>query len=118
MASLKTLAERLIAAREALGYSQKEAAVKAGISQPSLWSLENGETKTTKHIVKLARALKQSAEWLESGEGEMGSRPEFRQESKCRSIGEASMGEAVAGGAQRNHAEGSRFAPVPVNATA
>lgn len=40
-----TIAARIIAAREAKGLSPAEFARLLGIKQPSLWGLENGETK-------------------------------------------------------------------------
>ena len=72
---MTTIGERIKAAREALGFSQDELARRVGIKQQSVAELESGKTRTTKHLLKFARALGQSPEWLDSGNGSMAQTP-------------------------------------------
>ncbi|MFG1172135.1 helix-turn-helix domain-containing protein [Erwiniaceae bacterium CAU 1747] len=71
--SMKTmnLAERLQAAMDKRGYTQASLAEAAGISQPSIWKIVTGKTRSTKRIVEIASALKVRPEWLLNGTGEM-----------------------------------------------
>lgn len=50
---------KIIAAREKAGLNQSELARKAGLSSPSIWALEKGETKMPKFVTlsSVARAL-------------------------------------------------------------
>lgn len=68
---MNTLAERVKAARDILGMSQKALADAIGIQQPSIAAIESGKAKNTKHLLAIAKALRQDPEWLESGEGSM-----------------------------------------------
>lgn len=66
---MDTLAQRLKTARQERGISQAEAARRVGIKQPTLSSLESGESKTTVHIAKFAAVYGVSALWLGEGRG-------------------------------------------------
>lgn len=70
---MKTLAERAIEAREATGLSQAEAARLIGISQPSLWEIENGKSMSLKGptLVKMAEVYGVNERWLQSNIGKM-----------------------------------------------
>ena len=70
---LMTVGGRVRYAREKLvkpkRLSQRALAKMAGISQPTLWALENGEGKTSR-IVDLATVLNVNPRWLARGEGQ------------------------------------------------
>lgn len=70
---LMTVGGRVRYAREKLAkpkrLSQRALARMAGMSQPTLWALENGEGETAR-IVDLAAALNVNVRWLARGEGE------------------------------------------------
>lgn len=70
---LMTVGGRVRYAREKLAkpkrLSQRALAKMAGMSQPTLWALENGEGETAR-IVDLATALNVNPRWLARGEGE------------------------------------------------
>ena len=68
MARTDSLAERVRAARAALGLSQAELAARVGIKQPSLAAIETGETRRPRFLLGLARALGVTPEWLENGD--------------------------------------------------
>lgn len=57
--------------RKALGWSQAKLEEESGISQQMLSKLERGVAFGTTEAVALARALKVSPMWLETGEGPM-----------------------------------------------
>lgn len=56
--------------RKELGLSQGDLAKAAGLTQPTISSLERGESNTSGAIASIAHALKVSALWLETGLGE------------------------------------------------
>lgn len=58
MPNRRIIPQRVIQAREARGWKPAELARRAGISQPTLWALENGKTKDVKYdtIAKIASA--------------------------------------------------------------
>lgn len=62
---------RLRLARKEAGLTQKEAARRAGITQPSLSELENGHHEESIATPKLAAIYGVSWLWLSSGKGEM-----------------------------------------------
>lgn len=66
---MTTLAERAKKSRKETGLSQKEAAKKIGITQPSLSAIETGKTKTISGstLTGMARVYNISADWLETG---------------------------------------------------
>jgi SOS-response transcriptional repressor LexA len=55
---LRVIPKRVIEAREARGWKTSELARQAKLSQPTVWALENGETKEVKHstLQKIAAA--------------------------------------------------------------
>lgn len=63
---------RLIKARDARDLKQKELAKAIGVSERSVKSWENGDRPKPSNVVKLASALRVSAHWLATGEGESG----------------------------------------------
>jgi phage repressor protein C with HTH and peptisase S24 domain len=65
---MSTIGERIRIAREALGMSQEELATRVGIKQQSVGDLENGKTRSTKHLLKFARVLGRNPDWLETGD--------------------------------------------------
>ncbi len=66
-----SLGIRIRERRKAAGWSQAQLAEVSGISQQMLSKLERGAAFGTTEIVPLARALKVSPQWLETGEGQM-----------------------------------------------
>lgn len=66
-----TLSERVKLAREKAGMTQAQLARALGISQPSVHDLESGRTKQFRSstLLKMAKVLGQSPEWLAGGEG-------------------------------------------------
>ena len=70
--NVRTLAERLKAAREAEGLAQEELAAKAGVAQSTIGNIEAGERKRPSTLPQIAAALGRRAEYLRTGRG-----PEF-----------------------------------------
>lgn len=66
----ETLADRLRDRRKELQLSQGKLAEAAGLTQPTISSLEKGESKSSGSIASLARALRVNALWLQTGLGE------------------------------------------------
>lgn len=66
-----TLDERLSMAMSLRDITQGELARKVGMSQPAIFKLVNGETKTSRKIVEIALALEVNPAWLQCGKGEM-----------------------------------------------
>lgn len=66
-----TLSERIKLAMDEGGFTQASLAEAAGLSQPSVWKITSGKSKSSTKIVELARALKVRPEWLATGRGEM-----------------------------------------------
>lgn len=65
----REVGKRIAALREAKGLSQPQLAFNAGISQPSLWAIENGKTVevTARTFIALCRALDTTWEHLWEG---------------------------------------------------
>lgn len=59
-----SLGERLRAAREKKGMTQKDLAVCANIAPAMIWRLEDGRARTSKHLNKLARCLGVTMDYL------------------------------------------------------
>lgn len=79
---MDNLGNRIKLARETFppsGMTQKELGDAAGISQTTIADIERGRNKGTKHIVDIAKSLKVSIEWLNSGKGEM--RPRHKEDA-------------------------------------
>jgi phage repressor protein C with HTH and peptisase S24 domain len=66
---MDTLGKRLKHARKERGLTQQQLEVASGVKQSDISKLERGESNTTTQLVKLARALGCSAEWLDTGNG-------------------------------------------------
>jgi len=79
-----TLAERVIKARTARGYSQTELAKAAGVSSQAVNQWESGETKTIKSgpLHRAASFLRVSPDWLLTGRGEMEGESEEARETE------------------------------------
>lgn len=67
---MDTLATRVIALRKEKGWTQKELAQRAGISQTTVANIEQGRNQSSKALVDLARAFGVTAEWLGTGKGD------------------------------------------------
>lgn len=67
---MKTLAERLIWAREKREMSQQTLANRVGVSQSTIGNLEAGIRQTARKLPQIAHALAISALWLAEGRGE------------------------------------------------
>jgi len=65
------LGTRIRECRKAAGWSQAKLAEESGISQQMLSKLERGVAFGTTEIVPLARALRVSPQWLETGDEPM-----------------------------------------------
>jgi phage repressor protein C with HTH and peptisase S24 domain len=61
--------KRVKECREALKMSQKELARRAGLTQPTISSLENGKSHSSGSLASIAKELGVSALWLETGRG-------------------------------------------------
>lgn len=66
---MKTIAERIKAVRQELGWSQVQLAEEVGVSQSSIGNIESGFRQRPRELVSIAKALRVSAEWLETGKG-------------------------------------------------
>jgi len=78
-----TLADRIKAARIGAGLSQLALAQKCGIAGPSLHNLESGRSKSMRQatLLRMAKAVGQSPEWLAFGTGEATENPQLPQSS-------------------------------------
>lgn len=68
--TVKTIAERLVAAREAAGMTQEAVAKAAGVSQGTIGNIEAGLRENPRELLAIASAVKVSPQWLKSGKGE------------------------------------------------
>ena len=68
---METPAQRLKAARAAVGMSQQQLAAQAGVSQGTIGNIESGTRGIDKAAWKLAAAMGVDAKWLATGEGRM-----------------------------------------------
>lgn len=64
------MGERIKEAREDRGWSQKDLASKAGVSQGAIGNLEIGLRQTSRKLLEIAAALQVRPEWLATGRGE------------------------------------------------
>lgn len=69
MAGMNSLAKRLKYARDRLSLSQEKLAELSGLKQSDISKIETSRILRTTGIVSLAKALRCSPDWLESGEG-------------------------------------------------
>lgn len=73
---MKTLAERLVWAREKKGerdqmeFTQADLAARAGVSQGSIGHLESGRTGTSRKLTEIASVLGVDPRWLANGLGD------------------------------------------------
>jgi transcriptional regulator with XRE-family HTH domain len=67
--SVRTIGERAKWARERLGLTQEEVAVRAGVSQGTIANLESGLRKKPRELNAIAAALRVEAKWFEHGIG-------------------------------------------------
>jgi phage repressor protein C with HTH and peptisase S24 domain len=65
-----TVGDRIKARRTAIGISQRELAIRAGLAQPTISSLEQNIASNSRSLALIAQALGVSALWLQTGEGE------------------------------------------------
>lgn len=68
---MRTLGERLKAAREHAGLTQQELESRTGVKQATISKIELGKSETTTFAVQLAVACGVRAEWLALGLGKM-----------------------------------------------
>lgn len=68
---MKTIAERLKAARAKREWSQAQLAVAAGVSTGTIGNIESGARQSKGSLPQIAEALSISHKWLATGEGEM-----------------------------------------------
>lgn len=64
---VKTIADRLKAAREAAHLKQDELALKAGVSQGTIGNIESGIRKRPRELIAIAEAVGVHPKWLETG---------------------------------------------------
>lgn len=64
---VNTIAERLKQAREALGLSQLEVAIAAGVKQGTIGNIEAGLRSRPRELLAIAAAVKVSPQWLLTG---------------------------------------------------
>lgn len=67
---VNTLAERLRWARDQRGLTQGQLAKRSGVSQGTIGNVESGIRDKPRELLKIARALQASPDWLESGKGD------------------------------------------------
>lgn len=68
---VKTIAERMRAARERAGLTQPALAQRANVSQGTIGNIESGLRKRPRDLLAIAAALHVSPLWLETGQGPM-----------------------------------------------
>jgi transcriptional regulator with XRE-family HTH domain len=66
---MSTIGIRIKEARSALGWSQVQLADEAGVTQSAIGNIESGLRQRPRELVSLAKALRVSPEWLETGKG-------------------------------------------------
>lgn len=66
---MDTLGQRLKFARLERGLTQVQLALSSGVKQSDISKLERGDSNTTAGLVRLAKALGCSPEWLDTGDG-------------------------------------------------
>ncbi|MBF0311757.1 MAG: helix-turn-helix transcriptional regulator, partial [Magnetococcales bacterium] len=64
------LGQRIKQAREYANLTQKELAVKVGLSQTAIHKLESGRSKASRRAVPIAIVCRVSPLWLETGKGD------------------------------------------------
>lgn len=69
MLSDMSLAKRLQERMDELGYTQDVLAMRAGVSQTTIFKLTSGKAKESRKILQIASALGVSPHWLTSGQG-------------------------------------------------
>ena len=104
---MKTLAERLVWAREQKGLTQGELAKLSGVSQGTIGNLEAGIRQTARKIVDIAAAAGVDPIWLANGRGEPGQREPIvvpdEDDGFALSTGDVdSLGQRVRSGARQN----------------
>lgn len=86
---MKTLAERLIWARERKGLTKTQVAAEAGVTSSSISHLETGLRKSSRNILQIARVLGVDPGWLNEGRGSPEPRaeaPRLASESKMQLV--------------------------------
>ncbi|MFZ7202387.1 XRE family transcriptional regulator [Avibacterium avium] len=68
---MNSLAERLDYAMKVSGKTQVELGLDVGVSQTAIGKILNGKTLNPRYLLKLAKALNVSADWLSTGDGDM-----------------------------------------------
>lgn len=71
LAGMSTLKDRMKSARKHAGLTQRELAVRVGVSQPVISQLESGENLQSVHLLRIASACNVRPEWLADGKGAM-----------------------------------------------
>ncbi|MGJ7533919.1 MULTISPECIES: helix-turn-helix domain-containing protein [unclassified Variovorax] len=66
---MSTIGSRIKEARGALGWSQVQLADEVGVTQSAIGNIESGLRQRPRELVSLAKALRVSPEWLETGKG-------------------------------------------------
>ena len=66
---MSTIGSRIKEARSALGWSQVQLAEEVGVSQSAIGNIESGLRQRPRELVSIAKALRVSPEWLETGKG-------------------------------------------------
>ncbi|WP_434627584.1 helix-turn-helix domain-containing protein [Chromobacterium sp. CV08] len=66
---MDSFSDRLRNAREKRGMSQEALATRAGVSQSTISALELDPTRKPRDLLKLAKVLMVSPDWLQSGKG-------------------------------------------------
>jgi transcriptional regulator with XRE-family HTH domain len=67
---MSTIGSRIKEARNALGWSQVQLADEAGVTQSAIGNIESGLRQRPRELVSIAKALRVSAAWLETGGGD------------------------------------------------
>jgi len=84
---MKTLGERIKGLREGKGWSQKDLAEAAHVSQVTITHLEAGRNRSSKFLLEIASALEVDPQWLGTGAGDEGQdSPGQTQEKTSRAI--------------------------------
>lgn len=66
---MSAIGSRIKEARSTLGWSQVQLAEEAGVTQSAIGNIESGLRQRPRELVSLAKALRVSPEWLETGKG-------------------------------------------------
>ncbi|MGF6348997.1 LexA family protein [Variovorax sp. W2I14] len=84
--NVNTIGERIKWARQQRGMTQQQLATAAGVSTSTIGNLESGLRGKPRELNSMARALRASSSWLESGKGVWANDPNVEEGPEVRGL--------------------------------